>query len=168
MFEYRPLIQRTILRLLYGNPKILVKYCTQDVAQYAKVRYAKNGDAGLDLYNASNSEITINVGESVEVNAGLCVKIPSGYVGLLRCRSSTFAKRGLFVVHNTIDSGYTGIMFTHVWNPGLNGQRGPQIIKPWERLSQLVIVPYLSTSIACVDKLPETERGTSGFGSTGL
>ncbi len=149
-----------------NDPKILVKYDNEQVRQKAKMKFAKPGDAGFDLYNAGET-ITIYPGTSVEVPAGISVKIPDNYVGFLRNRSSTFAKRGLFVVHNTIDSGYTGPMFTHVWYPVLNGRCKPIEILPWERLGQLVIVPYLSVPVEEVESLPATSRGVSGFGSTG-
>lgn len=163
----RPWLQRMVLKWLFGNPTVLVKYDNQEVEMRAQLRYAKEGDAGLDLYNASGEEIEIKPGESKEVPAGVRLKIPDGYVGFIRCRSSSFSKRGLFVVHNTIDSGYVGPMFTTVWYPGLNGWREPQIIKPWERLSQIIVVPYLFAEIYTTQNLPKTQRGDTGFGSTG-
>lgn len=178
MFDERPWPQRRLLRWLFGNPQIIVKYERGDhrnIYDMAKaicpdngrLKYAKPGDAGLDLYYAGDKDLIIKPGESLEVPAGLSLKIPDGYVGLLRCRSSTFTKRGLFVVHNTIDSGYVGCMFTTVWYPGLNNKQDPEIIKPWERLSQIIIVPYLFAEILPRLELPETARGISGFGSSG-
>lgn len=145
---------------------LLIQYHNKETEDHAKLKFARDGDAGLDLYN-SGDETTIHPGTTLEIPAGLNLKIPDGYVGLIRNRSSTFAKRGLFVVHNTIDSGYIGPMFVHVWHPGLEGFNRPVIIKKWDRLGQLVIVPYLMPSIKIVDKFPSTERGTKGFGSTG-
>ncbi len=150
------------------DQSLLVKYHSPEIARRANLKYAKRGDAGLDLYNASGKEMYVMPGTSVEVPAGISVKIPDGYVGLLRCRSSTFARRGLFVVHGTIDSGYVGPLFTHVWHPRLNSNDDVVVIRPWERLSQLIIVPYLQVNIVTTDDMPTTERGQSGFGSSGF
>ena len=157
-----------LLRYSLNPPKLLVKYDSPAIEAKAKLHYAKDGDAGLDLGNASGRPIKIEPGESIEVPTGLSLKIPDGYVGLIRCRSSAFAKRGLFVVHNSIDQGYVGPMFIHVWHPGIKGRDLPQVIEPWDRLGQIIIVPYLSATIVSVDTLPETVRGSSGFGSSGL
>lgn len=175
MFLDRPWLQRKVLRWLYSEPEVLVKYDYDPMLKsavkalgYAPIlRYAKAGDGGIDLYYCGEKQIVLNVGESINVPAGLSIKIPDGYVGLIRGRSSTFTRRGLFVVHNTIDSGYTGPLFSTVWCPGLNGKREAEVINPWERLSQIIIVPYLNTKIRQVDELPVTLRASSGFGSSG-
>lgn len=175
MFHHKSWVRRKILKWLFGSPAVLVKYdydpnddrLAEHLGVSPELKYAKPGDAGLDLYYYGTTPIILKPGESTNVPSGLSVKIPEGYVGLLRCRSSTFTKRGLFVVHNTIDSGYTGAMWTTVWYPGLNGSQDHAIIQPWERLSQILVVPYLEAGIIEVSKMPTTERGNSGFGSSG-
>ena len=146
---------------------LLVKYASTEVSARVRLQPAKPGDCGLDLYNASPSPITVLPGRSVEVPAGVSVKIPDGYAGFIRPRSSTFARRGLFIVEGIIDSGYTGPLFTHVWNPALNGHNYPVIIGPWERLSQLIVVPVPALSVVETAEMPVTVRGATGFGSTG-
>lgn len=151
-------------------PQVLVKYDSPEVQQYAPFRPSKPGDSGCDLANASGGTLMVAPHKSVEVPAGISVKVPEGYVGLVRPRSSTFARRGLLVVEGIIDSGYTGPLFTHVWNPALNGEDKPVLIEPWERLGQLIVVPCISMvlgAVLVVDVLPKTKRGTTGFGSTG-
>jgi len=131
------------------------------------LKRAKKDDCGLDLFHVGDEPIIVPPGVSVQVPAGVSVKIPAGHAGFIRPRSSTFSKRGLFIVEGVIDAGYTGPLFTHVWNPALNGQEKPQIIAPWEKLSQLIIVQTPILSFSTVQTLPPTERGSTGFGSTG-
>lgn len=126
------------------------------------------GDAGLDLCCAHEEDIIIATGRSRQIPAGIAVKIPAGYCGLVRPRSSTFHKRGLLVVPGMIDEGYTGPLFSHVYNPGLDNHWHPRIIKPFERLAQLVIIPFMAIEPQIVANLPKTERGDKGFGSTGV
>lgn len=153
---------------------LLIKYHTDEIREKASLKPAKRGDAGMDLYNASNDKILVPRGGSVLVAAGISVKIPEGFFGLIKARSSTFMKRGLFVVDGVIDSGYTGPLYTVVWNPGLilpNGKMSADSlhieIEPWERVSQLVLIPHHSNLSITVRELPSTDRGQTGFGSTG-
>ena len=128
---------------------------------------ARPGDAGVDMCNASGKVITVLPGESKNIPAGISVKIPEGYVGIICPRSSTFARRGLMVVNGIIDSGYTGPLYSFVWHPTLNGVQHPVLVEPFERLAQLVVVPSFCCGYVQVDELPKTERGGRGFGSTG-
>lgn len=144
-----------------------VKYYNDEVKEKAPLKKAMDGDAGLDLYNASGEQLIVTPQKSLMVPNGISVKIPDGFCGFIRSRSSTFKKRGLFIVHGLIDSGYTGMLFTFVWHPNLNNVCRPIIIEPWERLSQLIVLPIPQLTIQTVDVLPETKRGSKGFGSTG-
>ena len=147
-------------------PDIIVEYDNDEVRDRANFRRAIHGDAGFDLFNASIETITIAPHQSVQINAGIKIKIPDGYCGLVRARSSTFFKKKLFVVGGLIDSGYTGSIFTFVWHPNLGHINRPVLIKPWESLSQLIIVPSPELNVI-EGTMPITERGENGFGSTG-
>ncbi len=126
---------------------------------------SKKGDAGFDLRSwIEDDELTLLPQRMVNVRTGVYVKIPEGYWGDIRSRSSTFIKRNLFVQSATIDEGYTGELSTVVWNPTLD----PHIIKNGDRLAQLVLIPRFTPPIDVVESLPETERGIKGFGSTGI
>lgn len=144
-----------------------VKYDSDEIKEKAPLRKAMDGDAGLDLYNASGERLIVSPQKSIMVPAGISIKLPDSCCALVYPRSSTFRKRGLFVVPGLIDSGYTGPIYTLIWHPNLNEVYRPIIIEPWERLSQLIVLPIPQIVIQTVDELPETERGDKGFGSTG-
>jgi len=148
-----------------SNPQIIVQYDNDEVRDRAEFSKALKGDAGFDLFNATDETLTLAPYQSIQVNAGIRVKIPDGFCGLVRARSSTFFKKKLFVVGGLIDSGYTGPIFSFVWHPNLMHIDRPVLIKPWESLSQLIIV---ATPVLTVveEEMPETVRGEKGFGST--
>lgn len=125
---------------------------------------AKPGDVGYDLKIWLQSDTdTINPQKMINIRTGVYVKLPEGYWGDIRPRSSTFAKRNLFIMGGTIDEGYTGEISIFIWNPTLE----PHPIHNGDRLAQLVITPRVTPSIEVVGDLPSTARGESGFGSTG-
>lgn len=126
---------------------------------------AKPGDVGYDLktWIMGNEEtFIVNPQKMVNVHTGVYVKLPEGYWGEIRPRSSTFAKRKLFVMGGTIDEGYTGELLVFIWNPTLE----PHPIHDGDRLAQLVIHSRVVPPIEIVGDLPNTTRGMSGFGST--
>ena len=149
-----------------GIPRIIVEYDNSEVRERAEFSKAMAGDAGFDLFNATNETLTLAPYQSIQIDAGLRVKIPDGYCGLVRARSSTFFKKKLFVVGGLIDSGYTGPIFSFVWHPNLEHIDRPVLIGPWESLSQLIIVPTPELKVV-EGFMPDTERGDKGFGSTG-
>lgn len=146
-------------------PEIIVQYDSDEVREKAPFRKAIEGDAGFDLFNATNETLTLAPYQSIQVNAGIRVKIPEGFCGLVRARSSTFFKKKLFVVSGLIDSGYTGPIYAFVWHPNLEQIDRPVLIKPWESLAQLIIVPSPFMNVI-EGVMPETVRGNRGFGST--
>lgn len=123
---------------------------------------ARPGDAGLDLINAG-PPVEIAPGAVEKVPCGVSVKIPAGHFGMVVGRSSTFAVKGLLVPTSIIDEGYVGPLYVMVWNPAFP----PRVIASTERVAQLILVPYATPAAELVDSLPETVRGTDGFGSTG-
>jgi dUTP pyrophosphatase len=141
-------------------------------------KYAKNGDAGMDL--TAVSKHYDEHGNTV-YGTGLAFKIPEGYFGLLVPRSSN-AKTDLRLTNSSgiLDSGYIGeVMFKYrndnyssssmlIKNDLINGNIGfNNEYKIGDRIGQLVILPYPQIEFQEVDDLGETERGTGGFGHTG-
>lgn len=123
------------------------------------------GAAGYDLYVDTETETTIHPGETVDFNTGIAVEIPAGYVGLVFSRSGIATKRNLRLPHcvGVIDSDYRGAV--HV--PLHNDCNPVQVVKPHERVAQIVVMPAPEMQLYEVDALTVTERGKNGFGSTG-
>lgn len=121
---------------------------------------AKDGDVGYNL--VSNHEAVIPTGEVVNIHTGVKVKIPDGYWGLITARSSAVFKHHILVLPGVIDNGYTGELM--VACSALVKQR---IIPAGTSLAQLILFPMVTPKIELVTELPKTERGESGFGSTG-
>lgn len=126
-------------------------------------KYAKPGDAGMDLVATSHyydGEIDCEV-----YGTGLAVEIPEGYVGLLFPRSSN-RKTDCYLTNSVgvIDSGYRGEIMVSFKNRNTGGKRP---YKVGDRVAQLIIMPYPQVEFELVDELSETERGEGGHGSTG-
>jgi dUTP pyrophosphatase len=123
------------------------------------------GDAGLDLRAAEG--VTVKPGERAMVPTGVAVAIPDGHAGLVLPRSGLASKKGLTLANapGLIDPGYRGEVFCAVVNLDLHE---PVEIAAGDRIAQLVIVALPDVSPAFVEELPESGRGTGGFGSTGV
>lgn len=122
------------------------------------------GDAAVDLH--SRIDISLQSGERAAVPTGLTVAIPVGYAGLVLARSGHARRYGVGTVNapGLIDSGYRGEVNVLLINHGddvVNFERG-------DRIAQLAIVPVPVVEWIEVESLDETERGTGGFGSTGI
>jgi dUTP pyrophosphatase len=125
--------------------------------------YSKFGDAGMDLTIAREIE---NTTYSVSYGFGIAMEIPIGYVGLVFPRSSV--RNQDLILSNcvgVIDSGYRGeLQATFKKTQGLDSLK----YKVGERGAQIIILPYPQVFMVESDELSDTERGTGGFGSTGL
>jgi len=126
--------------------------------------FKSKGAAALDLY--SIEDITILSGETVIIKTGIAVAIEPTSFGLIRDRSS-IAKRGIFVVGGVIDSDYRGEIGVMLHNSANSFENCPFYISSGDRIAQMIILPYAKPEIIEVDELPESERGTGGYGSTG-
>lgn len=108
--------------------------------------------------------ITINPGERCLIPTDVRIEIPSGYWASIEARSST-SKKSLIVPKGVIDEGYRGELFAQVLNVG----KEPVQVSHGDRLVQLILHErhVKDFSIVEVDELSESERGESGFGSSG-
>lgn len=120
--------------------------------------------AGYDLYSAVYTT-TICPGETVKIDTGLIFEIPNGYFGQILPRSGLSSK-GLICITGTIDSDYRGTVSVLLLNTSkqiidvTQGQRIAQIVfKKFEGVTFKVILPH---------EISFTDRGTGGFGSTGI
>ena len=147
-------------------------------------KYAKDGDAGLDLVATSYK---FEKPGNFVYGTGLAIEIPKGYVGLIYPRSS-ISKTSLQLTNSVgvIDSGYRGeITFKFTSDteyyidiidnlPKIHGEYEDYkegdllpIYKVGDKISQLIIMPYPNIELTEVEELSTTERGTGGYGSTG-
>lgn len=125
-------------------------------------KYAKSGDAGLDL-TAISKEYDKDK-EKIVFGTGLSVEIPERHVGLLFPRSSinkTFLSLANSV--GVIDSGFRGEIKLF-FNPGSRPKKNYEV---GDRIVQLVIIPHPVIEFVESDSLSDSERGEGGFGSTG-
>ena len=125
--------------------------------------YSKVGDAGMDLTITREIE---NTSFSVSYGFGIAMEIPKGFVGLVFPRSSV--RNQDLILSNcvgVIDSGYRGeLQATFKKTQGLDSIK----YKVGERGAQIIILPYPTIYMTEVPELSDTERGSGGFGSTGL
>ena len=125
-------------------------------------KYAKDGDAGLDLVATSKLS---NTSFQVSYGTGLAMEIPKGFVGLVFPRSSI--RNTELTLSNSvgvIDSGYRGEL-----QATFNKTRGFGSIdySIGDKIAQIIIIPYPPIEFQEVEELNNTERGEGGFGSTG-
>lgn len=131
-------------------------------------RYETPGSAGMDLRAAvpEDTPVTLQPGEWQLIPTGISMALPSGYEAQIRPRSGLAAKKGISCVNTpgTVDSDYRGELRVNLINHG----KEPFVIQRGERIAQMVIAPVIQAVWDAVDSLDETERGTGGFGSTGV
>ena len=123
--------------------------------------------AGLDLTAAvaDDAPLTLEPGRIALVPTGLHIALPEGFEAQVRPRSGLAAKHGVTVLNapGTIDADYRGEIGVLLINHG----QAPFVIRRGERIAQLVIAKVEKALWQSVDTLPDSARGTGGFGSTG-
>lgn len=126
-------------------------------------KYAKPGDAGLDLTAVSYEYDGLT--KRHVYGTALAAEVPEGHVGLIFPRSS-ICKKDLRLTNSVgvIDSGYRGEIKFFFDSTGFDDD---QIYNVGDRIGQLIIMPYPKIDIQVVDELSSTERGDGGFGSSG-
>ena len=128
--------------------------------------YQTAGSAGVDLRAAVLEPLVLQPGARSAVPTGLRVAIEEGFEGQVRARSGLAFRKGLAVLNapGTIDSDYRGELKVLLVNLGQDAI----LIERGERIAQLVIAPVVQADISEVADLDDTERGSGGFGSTGV
>ena len=125
--------------------------------------YANPGDAGIDLTAVSKSEDTYG---NIVYGTGLAFEIPEGYEIQVRPRSGLAFKNGVTVLNTpgTIDSDYRGELKIIFINLG----EEPFTINNNDRIAQIILSPVTQANFVPATLLSQTERGSGGFGSTGV
>lgn len=130
------------------------------------IRVTKNS-AGYDLYACPDAPVTIVPGKICKIPTGIAVAPSRRDVALcIFPRSGLSAKHGITLANSVglVDSDYRGEILVPLINLG----QEPFIVEPDMRIAQLVVLPILTPELYETDSLDETERGTDGFGASGL
>ena len=128
--------------------------------------YETEGSAGADLRAYLAEPVTLMPGERKLIPTGLFVELPPGVEAQGRARSGLSIKHGIGLVNGvgTVDSDYRG-----EWNvPVINFGDQPYTIHDGDRIAQVVFSSYLKAEFKVSEEIDETERGSGGFGHTGL
>jgi len=128
-------------------------------------KYETLASSGMDVAAHIKKDIIINPGEKALVTTGFAIAIPRGYEIQIRPRSGLAAKKSITVLNTpgTIDADYRGEIKVILINLG----KEKFIIKNGERIAQMVLCPVIQANFEEVNELPDTKRGSGGFGSTG-
>src|ERR1700761_336678 len=126
--------------------------------------YARPGDAGADL--AAAEDVELAPGERAVVGTGIAIALPDGYAGFVHPRSGLAARHGITMVNapGTIDAGYRGEIKVILLNTDTSR---PVTLRRGDRVAQLVVQRVENATFREVAALPESVRGTGGFGSSG-
>ncbi|MFT4798104.1 MAG: dUTP pyrophosphatase [Candidatus Azotimanducaceae bacterium] len=128
--------------------------------------HATEGSAGLDIRACLNEPLELAAGETSLIPTGLAIYLADpGYAAMLLPRSGLGHKHGIVLGNlvGLIDSDYQGELMVSCWNRGTSAFK----IEPGDRIAQMVIVPVAQAQFEIVEDFNESDRGASGFGSTG-
>lgn len=129
-------------------------------------KYATTGSAGMDIRANIEQSIVLKPLERCLVPTGLHIALPEGYEAQIRPRSGLALKKGLTVLNSpgTIDPDFRGEIGVIL----INFSSEDFTINDGERIAQMVIARYEQAEWEPVETLDETERGTGGFGHSGV
>lgn len=146
--------------------KIKIKKLREEFSDIGLPEYKSDGSAGMDVCAAVDEPIVIPPGGIVLIPTNLAIALPQGFECQVRTRSGLALKYGVFALNSpgTIDSDYRGEIKIILANFG----KEEFVINRGDRIAQLVVARYERVEWEETDELPETERGTGGFGSTGI
>ena len=128
--------------------------------------YATPGSAGLDLRACLDAPLVLEPGQTSLIPTGLAIHVADpGLAAIILPRSGLGHKHGIVLGNlvGLIDSDYQGQLMVSCWNRS----SVTFTVQPMERIAQLVIVPVVQATFRQVQEFGESDRGASGFGSTG-
>ena len=143
--------------------EILIKRLSKDVVL---PKYETDGSSGLDLAANTDKQIKILPGKSEIIPTGLAVAIPKNFEIQIRPRSGLAAKSQISVLNTpgTIDADYRGELKVIL----INLSDKVFVVEKGLRIAQMVLCPVVKATLKEVAELENTERGSDGFGSTGI
>jgi len=134
--------------------------------EFPMPEYATHGSAGMDLRALLDEDNELLPGETLLIPTGLAIHIANNNMAaVILPRSGLGHKHGIVLGNlvGLIDSDYQGQLFVSCWNRGNTAF----VIKPGERIAQLVFVPVVHANFNIVESFEQTQRGEGGFGHTG-
>ena len=133
------------------------------IVNTAKIpKNASEGSAGYDLFACEDK--IIYPGERMKVPLGIAFRVPYGTYGRLASRSGIVSRTGVAVEAGTIDRDYTGPVSLLLHHRG----KDPYEIKTGHSIAQLILEKITHARVVEVEELPVTDRGSGGWGSTGI
>ena len=128
--------------------------------------YATVQSAAVDLLAAVTEDVVLTPGARTLIPTGLAISLPDGYEAQVRPRSGLALKNGITLLNTpgTIDADYRGeigIILTNLGEEDFTVERGM-------RIAQMLIAPVTRLTWNAVSSLDKSERGSGGFGSTGV
>jgi|TARA_A100001011_G_scaffold58545_1_gene57831 dUTP pyrophosphatase len=128
-------------------------------------KYESNGAAGMDLSADIDAEVELKPLERFLFPTGIAISLPKDLEAQIRPRSGLAIKNGITLLNTpgTVDSDYRGeikVILANISNDKYT-------IKPGDRIAQMVLSQFVQGQFELVENLDETDRGSSGFGSTG-
>ncbi len=126
--------------------------------------YAHPGDAGVDLVTTVDADVA--PGERVLLPTGIAIALPEGYAAFVHPRSGLAVKYGVSLVNapGTVDAGYRGEIKVSLVNLD---PRDAVVLHRGDRIAQLVVQKVEHAVFHEVERLPGSDRGEGGFGSSG-
>jgi dUTP pyrophosphatase len=128
---------------------------------------ATAASAGMDLRAAIDAPLTLEPNQSILISTGLAIHIGDpGYCAVILPRSGLGHKQGIVLGNlvGLIDADYQGPLMISCWNRG----GAPYTIAPGDRIAQLVILPVAHAQFRVVEQFAASQRGSGGFGHSGL
>ena len=128
--------------------------------------YATPQSAGVDLRANIDEPVELKPLSRALIPTGLHIALPEGYEAQIRPRSGLAIKKGITCLNTpgTIDADYRGEVGVIL----INLSAETFIVKPGERIAQMIINKFEQAEFELVEELDETERGEGGFGHTGV
>ncbi len=149
--------------------QIVVQFCWFDPQASRDLplpKYESIQAAGMDVAAAVTEKVVLQPGEIKLIPTGFGVAIPDGFEIQIRPRSGLAVKHGISIINapGTIDADYRGEVRVGLINLGPD----PFAVNRGDRIAQMILAPVCQASWKLTDCLDETERGSGGFGHTGI
>lgn len=135
-------------------------------SEFPMPEYATEGSAGMDLRACPEAGLTLEPGQTALLPTGMAIHVADPELAaVILPRSGLGHKHGIVLGNlvGLIDSDYQGQLFVSCWNRGSE----PFVIRPGDRIAQLVVVPVVRANFRVVDEFESSVRGAGGFGHTG-